>query len=134
MEQHGAVWALVLALSAFLHFDIVFAESAVGTKPGLCLRRNVQGLCHNEDTPGVCHRRNVSGMCPKCCSKDNDCPSYEACCHFGCGHRCSLPNSQDYTGKSSSICSIELFCSFFLKSSPLSLCPPATKMKSNVLM
>ncbi|KAJ4934219.1 hypothetical protein JOQ06_007021, partial [Pogonophryne albipinna] len=27
MEQHGSVWALVLALSALVHFDIVFASS-----------------------------------------------------------------------------------------------------------
>ncbi|XP_033933244.1 WAP four-disulfide core domain protein 2-like [Pseudochaenichthys georgianus] len=122
MEQHGAVWVLVLALSALLHFDIVFAVGADGAKPGVCPRNNGPGLCvefcsndgdcpnrekccHNgcghqctalfTAKPGVCPRNNGPGLCVEFCSNDGDCPNREKCCHNGCGHQCTALYTAD---------------------------------------
>ncbi|XP_033484350.1 WAP four-disulfide core domain protein 3 isoform X2 [Epinephelus lanceolatus] len=78
MEPHwSAVCALVLALGAFLHFDIVSAAGADGNKTA---------------KPGACPRRKWgSGPCAEFCSNDSDCPSNEKCCHNGCGHECIVP-------------------------------------------
>ncbi|KAL3064057.1 hypothetical protein OYC64_000369 [Pagothenia borchgrevinki] len=83
MEQHWSVWALVLALSALVHFDIVFAA---GADDNLTTK------------PGVCPRRNGPGLCAEFCSNDNDCPNDEKCCHNGCGHDCIVPYTA-YTAK-----------------------------------
>ncbi|XP_034446245.1 WAP four-disulfide core domain protein 18 [Hippoglossus hippoglossus] len=78
MGKHWpAVFALILALGAYVHFDTAFAEEAerkTTSKPGTCPPR----------TWGA-------GLCAEFCSSDCDCPDNEKCCSNGCGHQCIAP-------------------------------------------
>ncbi|TNN87732.1 Antileukoproteinase [Liparis tanakae] len=80
MEQHwSTVGALLLALGAFVHYDIAFAAEADGNstaKPGVCPIR-LWGV----------------GKCAEFCTNDTDCPKDEKCCYNGCGHECMAPHT-----------------------------------------
>ncbi|XP_062248445.1 WAP four-disulfide core domain protein 3 [Platichthys flesus] len=78
MGKHWpAVFTLILALGAYVHFDTAFAKGAkvkTTAKPGMCPQRKW----------GV-------GLCAEFCSSDSDCPNNEKCCSNGCGHQCTAP-------------------------------------------
>ncbi|XP_034393281.1 WAP four-disulfide core domain protein 2 isoform X2 [Cyclopterus lumpus] len=121
MEQHwSTVCALLLALSAFVHYGVAFAAQKSGVCPvpatgfgvGLCHHfcfndmdcPETEKCCHNgcgyecrapyKAKPGVCPSRLWGfGKCAEFCTNDTDCPKDEKCCHNGCGHECMAPHT-----------------------------------------